>query len=95
MGKYNKYTFHDKYSQAEAILEIVHSDVCGLFSTTSTAKDKYYVIFVDDFIESDGFYSCIRKIIHSLNFLNLKDLLREALVGNLKLLGLIMVENVK
>ena len=31
------------------ILDQVHSDVWGLFSTTSTTKHRYYVIFVDDF----------------------------------------------
>jgi len=30
-------------------LERVHSDVCGPFSKASTARDKYYVIFIDDF----------------------------------------------
>ena len=31
------------------ILERVHLDVCGPFSTDSTTKHRYYVIFVDDF----------------------------------------------
>eukprot|EP00253_Pinus_taeda_P001814 PITA_01814 len=31
------------------ILERIHTDVCGPFSIASTAKHKYYVIFVDDF----------------------------------------------
>lgn len=33
----------------QAILERVHSDVCGPFLITSTTKHVYYVIFVDDF----------------------------------------------
>jgi hypothetical protein len=49
LGKYTKASFHDKDSRAQVILERVHSDVCGPFSTTSTTKHKYYVIFVDDF----------------------------------------------
>jgi len=31
------------------ILEIVHSDVCGLFLIAPLTKHGYYVIFVDDF----------------------------------------------
>jgi len=31
------------------ILERIHTDVCGPFSVASTAKHRYYVIFVDDF----------------------------------------------
>ena len=49
MGKYLKATFHEKDSHATKILERVHTDVCGPFSVPSTAKHKYYVIFVDDF----------------------------------------------
>ena len=49
MGKYTKATFHEKENRAAEILERVHSDVCGPFSTASTAKHRYYVIFVDEF----------------------------------------------
>ena len=44
-----KATFHEKDSRATTILERVHTDVCGPFSVASTAKNRYYVIFVDDF----------------------------------------------
>ena len=47
LGKYTKSSFHDRDNRAEAILERVHSDVCGPFSTTSMTKHSYYVIFVD------------------------------------------------
>ena len=49
LGKNVKATFHEKDSRATMILERVHTDVCGPFSVASTAKHKYYVIFVDDF----------------------------------------------
>ena len=44
-----KATFHEKDSHATTIPKRVHTDVCGPFSVASTAKHKYYVIFVDDF----------------------------------------------
>jgi len=31
------------------ILERIHTDMCGPFPVASTAKNRYYVIFVDDF----------------------------------------------
>ena len=49
MGKYVKATFHEKDSRATTILERVHTDVCGPFLVASTAKNRYYVIFIDDF----------------------------------------------
>ena len=49
MGKYVKSTFHEKENRASGILERVHTDVCGPFSVASTAKHRYYVIFVDEF----------------------------------------------
>ena len=44
-----KATFHEKDSRTIMIPEIIHTDVCGPFSVPSTAKHRYYVIFVDDF----------------------------------------------
>jgi hypothetical protein len=49
LGKYAKSTFHEKENHASVILERIHTDVCGPFSVASTAKHRYYVIFVDDF----------------------------------------------
>jgi len=49
LGKYVKSTFHGRDIRADAILERVHSDVCGPFSTTSISRQKYYVIFNNDF----------------------------------------------
>jgi hypothetical protein len=49
VGKYVKSTFHEKENRASMILEIIHTDVCGPFSVSSTTKHKYYAIFVDEF----------------------------------------------
>lgn len=49
LGKFLKATFHKKDSNAMMILERIHTNVCGPFSIASTAKHRYYVIFVDDF----------------------------------------------
>ena len=49
LGKFAKATFNDLDSRVLAILERIHYDVCGSFSTTSTSKHMCYIIFVDDF----------------------------------------------
>jgi hypothetical protein len=49
LGKYVKSTVHEKENHASVILERIHTDVCGPFLVASIAKNKYYVIFVDDF----------------------------------------------
>ena len=49
LGKFVKSTFQEKDSHATMILKRIHTDVCGTFSVASTAKNRYYVIFVDDF----------------------------------------------
>jgi len=48
-GTYEKSSFQDRDSRAKAILERLHIDVCGPFLTTFAAKQRYYVIFIDDF----------------------------------------------
>ena len=49
LGKYTKSSFGDRDSQVESIMERVHSDVCGPFSIASMPKNRYYVIFFDDY----------------------------------------------
>ena len=49
MGKFVNNTFHEKENRASMILERIHTDVCGPFSVASKKKNKYYVIFVDEY----------------------------------------------
>lgn len=49
LRKYTKCSFHDRDSRVEAILEQVHIDVRGPLSTASTVKQRYYVIFIDNY----------------------------------------------
>jgi len=61
LGKYAKSSFQDRDSRAGEILERVHTYVCGPFSTTSTAKQRYYVIFIDDFSRRCWIYFMQKK----------------------------------
>ena len=47
LGKYRKTSYPNKDDRAKDILELIHSNVCGPFSS-SLRGFKYYVIFIDD-----------------------------------------------
>ena len=49
MGKFVKTNFHEKENCASVILERIHTYVFGTFSVASKKKNKYYVIFVDEY----------------------------------------------
>ena len=61
LGNYAKYSFQDRDSRAGEILERVHTDVCGPFFIASTAKQRYYVIFIDDFSHRCWIYFMQKK----------------------------------
>ena len=86
LGKYAKSSFHDRDSRAEAILERVHTDVCGPFSTASTAKQRYYVIFIDDFSRKCWIYFMQKKDKTFSNFCEFKALVEKELGKKIKAL---------
>jgi hypothetical protein len=49
LGKYTKTAFPSSDSRASCILDLIHSDVCGLMSSASLTGCLYYIIFIDDF----------------------------------------------
>jgi hypothetical protein len=49
LGKYTKTVFYSSDSRATSILDLIHSDVCGLMSSVSLTSCIYYVIFIDEF----------------------------------------------
>jgi hypothetical protein len=77
MGKYVKSTFHEKENHALVILERIHIDVCGPFSTASTSKHKYYVIFVDEFSRKCWIFFMQKKDQTFSKFREFKELLEK------------------
>ena len=43
--------------KAKGILDIIHSDVCGMMTATSLSGYVYYVSFIDDFSRKHGHIS--------------------------------------
>ena len=48
-GKNVKSPFPRSDNKAKGVLDIVHSDMCGLMTTTSLSGYVFYVSFIDDF----------------------------------------------
>ena len=77
MGKFVKTTFHEEDCHASTILERIHTDVCGPFSVASTAKHRYYVIFVDDFSRKCWIFFMQKKSETYSNFYEFKALVEK------------------
>lgn len=40
------FRYHEK--KAEKVLELIHSDLCGLIENSSIGRFKYFLTFIDD-----------------------------------------------
>jgi hypothetical protein len=49
LGKYTKTYFLSSDNRETSILDLIHTNVCGLMSSTSLNGFLYYVTFIDDF----------------------------------------------
>ena len=49
LSKNIKKAFPSSDNRAHCILDLVHSDVCGIMSSPSLSDCLYYVIFIDDY----------------------------------------------
>ena len=60
-GKITKRPFTTKGLRVEQPLELVHSDVCGPFSTQARGGYEYYVTFIDDYSRYGSIYLMHQK----------------------------------
>jgi hypothetical protein len=56
LGKYTKTAFPTSDSRAAWILDIIHSDVCGLMSLASLTRSLYYFVFIDEFSQKSWIF---------------------------------------
>ena len=49
IGKMGKTSFKSKNYQSEDKLEIVHTDLCGPIRIESYTREKFFILFVDDY----------------------------------------------
>ena len=48
LGKYTKTAFPSSDSRSAGVLDLIHSDLCGLMSSVSLRGYECYVTFIDD-----------------------------------------------
>jgi hypothetical protein len=56
LGKHAKVSFPSSEDRSKRILDLVHSNVCGLMSVLSITRSIYYVSFIDDFSRKTWIY---------------------------------------
>ena len=83
-GKNTKKTFPSSDSKAKGTLEIIHSDVCGLMSSSSLSKYVYYVSFIDDFSRKTWIYFLKNKDEVFSKFKEFKDLIENHTSNKIK-----------
>ena len=83
-GKNKNKTFPNSESKAKGILEIIHSDVCGLMSSSSLSGYVYYVSFIDDFSRKTWIYFLKNKDEVFSKFKEFKPLIEIHIEKNIK-----------
>ena len=49
MGKMKRAPFNGEIERGKDLLELIHTDVCGPFRSTTRGGERYFVTFTDDF----------------------------------------------
>ena len=56
-GKQSRKRFpKESMTRAREPLQLIHSDVCGPFTPLSFSKDRYFLIFIDDYSHNTWVY---------------------------------------
>ena len=74
LGKHAKVSFPSNEHMSQWILDLVHSDVCGLMSVASILGSMYYVYVIDDFSRKTWIYFSKTKDEVFSKFKEFKDL---------------------
>ncbi|KAK2990141.1 hypothetical protein RJ640_007543 [Escallonia rubra] len=62
VGKQHRHSFpKESISRAKAPLELIHTDVCGPIDLTSLGKNKYFLLFIDDYSRKTWVYFLKQK----------------------------------
>lgn len=85
-GKQTRASFKERGSRATAILELIHTDVCGPVSTNSFGGAKYLLTFVDDFSRKVFVFPMRKKSEVFELFLNFKNMVENQQNSKIKTL---------
>jgi hypothetical protein len=87
LGKYAKTSYPNRDDRAKDMLELIHSDVCGSFSSPSLRGFKYYVIFIDDHSCKTWIFSMKKKDEVLSRFVEFKALVENQIDKKIKALS--------
>ena len=63
IGKQQRQPFPSgKAWRAKALLELVHTDVCGPMRTPSNEQNRYFILFIDDYTRKTWLYFLCEKL---------------------------------
>ena len=83
-GKNTKNTFPSSESKTKGIFEIIHSDLCGMMSSSSLSGYVYYVYFIDYFSRKTWVYLLKRKDEDFSKFKEFKSLIENRIEKKIK-----------
>src|SRR5579871_1116166 len=55
-GRQHQIPLNYQALRATKILELIHTDICGLMKTTSIRNAKYFILFIDDYSRMTAVY---------------------------------------
>ena len=87
MEKYTKTNFSSSDSREVGILDLLHSDVCGLMSSASLTGSLYYVVFIDDLSRKSWIFFMKTKGQVFSRFQEFKALMENQIGKKIKVLG--------
>ena len=86
LGKMVKSHFTRKGERAKELLGLIHTDVCGPFSTSARGGYLYFITFTDDFSRYGFVYLMRHKFESFENFKEFKSKVQNQLGKNIKIL---------
>ncbi|KAL0347031.1 UNVERIFIED_CONTAM: Retrovirus-related Pol polyprotein from transposon TNT 1-94 [Sesamum calycinum] len=86
-GKQHKKSFPSGTSwRAKAVLELIHTDVCGPMRTPSNEQNRYFILFIDDYSRMTWVYFMREKIRSLKVFKKFKNLVEKQSGRSIKVL---------
>ncbi|KAI3499715.1 hypothetical protein L1887_35524 [Cichorium endivia] len=86
LGKMTKSPFKGSFERGEGLLDIIHTDVCGPFRSTTKDGTRFYVTFTDDFSRYGYIYLIKHKSDTFEEFKEFKNEVENQLGSKLKML---------
>ena len=78
LGKHSKRSFpKEATTRATKPLQLVHTDVCGPINPSSFGKNKYFLLFIDDYSRKTWVYFLKQKSEAFVAFKNFKSLVEK------------------